>query len=274
MINATRTGAVIRKELAEFRRNRLIVVTATILPIVFLISPTASILAIHATTSSALLSKRVDYSLFLPLLVPLFVPATMSAYSVVGEKEQGTLEPLLTTPITRVELLLGKAVAIFLPAIVVSYLTFGVFLAIVALFADAPVASAMWQAPQLPAEVVFIPLLAGWAIWIGLAISTQVTETRVAQQLSVLGSLPPLALISLMSFQVITPSFGLAAALAGGLLVVDVVACFAVARLFDRERLVTGRRPSRPGRTGPRAAGDAPPGPVRRLPPVSGTSPR
>ena len=86
MINTTRTGAVIRKELAEFRRNRLIVVTATILPVVFLISPTASILAIHASTSSALLSKRVDYSLFLPLLVPLFVPATMSAYSVVGEK--------------------------------------------------------------------------------------------------------------------------------------------------------------------------------------------
>ena len=94
MINATRTGAVVRKELAEFRRNRLIVVTATILPIVFLVNPTASILAIHASTSSALLYKRVDYSLFLPLLVPLFVSATMSAYSVVGEKEQGTLEHL------------------------------------------------------------------------------------------------------------------------------------------------------------------------------------
>ena len=265
-MSGARIGAVIRKELAEFRRNRLIVVTATILPIVFLISPTASILAIHASTSSALLSKRVDYSLFLPLLVPLFVPATMSAYSVVGEKEQGTLEPLLTTPITRVELLLGKAVAIFLPAIAVSYLTFGVFLAIVALFADAPVATAMWHAPQLPAEVLFIPLLAAWAIWVGLAISSKVTETRVAQQLSVLGSLPPLALISLMSFQVITPSFGLAAALAGALLVIDCAACFFVARLFDRERLVTGTRPNR---SAPAAAA---PGTVRRLPPVSGTS--
>jgi ABC-2 type transport system ATP-binding protein len=221
MIDANRTGAVIRKELAEFRRNRLIVVTASILPVVFLISPTAGILAIHASASSALLSKRVGYSLFLPLLVPLFVPATMSAYSVVGEREQGTLEPVLTTPITRVELLLGKAVAIFLPAVVVAYLTFGVFLAIVALFADAPVASALWHAPQLPAEVVFIPLLAGWAIWVGLAISSQVSETRVAQQLSLLGSLPPLALIALMSFQVITPSFGLAAGLAGLLLVID-----------------------------------------------------
>ena len=215
MINPTRTGAVIRKELAEFRRNRLIVVTATVLPIVFLISPTASILAIHAA-AYALLSKRVDYSLFLPLLVPLFVPATMSAYSVVGEKEQGTLEPVLTTPITRVE---------------------------ASCWARRPRSSSRrspsptsrsassWRSwrcsptrrspPRCgtrrssPVEVLFIPLLAAWAIWVGLAISSKVTETRVAQQLSVLGSLPPLALISLMSFQVITPSFGLAAALRG-----------------------------------------------------------
>ena len=155
---------------------------------------------------------------------------------------------------------MGKAVASFVPAIAVSYLTFGVFLAIVELFAEAPVATAMWHAPQLPAEVLLIPLLAAGAIWIGLAISSKVSETRVAQQLSVLGSLPPLALISLMSFQVITPSFALAAALAVGLLVIDCAACFGVARLFDRERPVTGTRPSRSA-----SAPAATPGAVRRL---------
>ena len=48
-----------------------------------------------------------------------------------------------------------------------------------------------------------------------------------------------------MSFHVITPAFGLVAALAGGLLAVDCAACLVVARLFDRERLITGARPSR-----------------------------
>ena len=43
-MSATRIGAVIRKELAEFRRNRFIVVTAGVLPIIFLISPPSSIL--------------------------------------------------------------------------------------------------------------------------------------------------------------------------------------------------------------------------------------
>ena len=71
------------------------------------------------------------------------------------------------------------------------------------------------------------------------------SDTRVAQQLSVLASLPPVALTALMSFRVISPTFGLAAALAGGLLAIDGAACFVVARLFDRERLVTGAEPSR-----------------------------
>jgi ABC-2 type transport system permease protein len=239
---AARVGAVIRKELAEFRRNRLIVSTAAILPVVFLVSPSLSLLKVKASVVTAALVTRVGYSLFLPLLIPVFVPALMSAYSVVGEREQGTLEPVLTTPVSRVELLIGKAAAILLPAVGVSYLMFGVFVAITQFAARPAVATAVWHAPQLPAELVFIPLLAGWAIWVGLAISASVSDTRVAQQLSVLASLPPVALTALMSFRLINPTFGLAAALVGALLAIDCAACFAVARLFDRERLVTGTR--------------------------------
>jgi ABC-type Na+ efflux pump permease subunit len=178
-------------------------------------------------------------------MVSVLVPAVMSAYSVVGEREQGTLEPVLTTPVTRAELLFGKAAAVFIPAAVLGYLIFGIFVAITQLAAAAPVAAAVRHAPQLPAALVFIPLLAAWAIWAGLAISTRVSDTRVAQQLAVLGSLPPVLLAALMSFQVINPSFALGGALGGALLAVDCGACLLVARLFDRERLITGTRPSR-----------------------------
>jgi hypothetical protein len=57
-----------------------------------------------------------------------------------------------------------------------------------------------------------------------------------------LGSLPPLAILALMSLNVITVSTGLAIGLAGTLLVVDLLAWRVVASMFDRERLVTGRR--------------------------------
>ena len=129
-----------------------------------------------------------------------------------------------------------------MPAVGLSYLVFGVFIAIVALFAKPAVATEMWNAPQLPAEVVFIPLLAAWAIWVGLAVSSLVSDTRVAQQFSVLASLPAIALVALMSFRILTPSLGLAVVLALALLAIDCGACFVVAGLFDRERLVTGHQ--------------------------------
>jgi ABC-2 type transport system permease protein len=84
-------------------------------------------------------------------------------------------------------------------------------------------------------------LLAGWAIWVGIAISARSSDIRIAQQLSVLASLPPLAIIALMQFKVIAPSTSLAVALAAALLIVDALGWRAVAAMFDRERLVTGR---------------------------------
>jgi ABC-type transport system involved in multi-copper enzyme maturation permease subunit len=249
-ISAARIGAVIRKELTEFRRSRSIVSTMGFFPVMFLILPTVEILALKASASSALLDKRVSLSLVFLLLIPVFLPATVAAYSVVGEREQGTLEPVLSTPVRREELLIGKAAAIFLPAIGLAYLVFGIFLAVVRFGANPVIAAAVWHAPLLLAEVVFIPLLAAWAIWVGLAISARASDIRVAQQLGILASLPPLALTALMSFQVINPTLTLAASLGGALLVIDCAACFLVAKLFDRERLVTGSKPSA-GLTGP-----------------------
>ncbi len=243
-MSGARIGAVIGKELAEFRRNRLIIGSASLFPILFLVEPTALILTTRAPrgASSTMLDARVEASLFVPLLIPVFVPALISAFAVVGEREQGTLEPILTTPISRVELLIGKAAAIFMPALAVSYLIFGVFFAITQIAASSAVAAAVRHSPQLPAGLVFIPLLAAWAIWVGLAVSARATDTRVAQQLSILGSLPPVAVAALMSFKVISPTFWLVAALAVALLAIDCAACLGVARLFDRERLVTGRQ--------------------------------
>ena len=45
-----------------------------------------------------------------------------------------------------------------------------------------------------------------------------------------------------MNFNVITPSAGLALGLAAALLALDALGWRAVAAIFDRERVVTGRR--------------------------------
>ena len=56
-----------------------------------------------------------------------------------------------------------------------------------------------------------------------------------------LGGVPPLAILALISLNVITVSTALALGLAAALLAVDLLAWRVVAAMFDRERLVTGR---------------------------------
>ena len=83
------------------------------------------------------------------LMLPAIVPSVLSAYSVVGEREQGTLEPILTTPIHREEFLIGKALAALLPALATAYVIFGIFLGATAAFAYPAVASAVFERDHL-----------------------------------------------------------------------------------------------------------------------------
>ncbi len=95
---------------------------------------------------------------------------------------------------------------------------------------------------HLLVQLLFTPLLACWSIWVGIAISARSADVRVAQQLGVFASLPPLAIVALITLNVISPSTGLALGLAAALLVLDGLGWRAVAAMFDRERLVTGGR--------------------------------
>jgi hypothetical protein len=76
-LTVTRTAAVARKELADFRRSRFIVVTMAIFPVIFLAVPTATILARRASAVSPGLTWQLSLSLLYLLLVAtaIFVPA-------------------------------------------------------------------------------------------------------------------------------------------------------------------------------------------------------
>jgi ABC-type Na+ efflux pump permease subunit len=242
-LDGARVWVVVRKELRDFKRKRSIVVTMAVLPAVFLIQPTLTVfLAPVSTTSGPVF--RVPL-LFL-LLIPVIMPSTLAAYSVVGEREQATLEPLLTTPIRQQEFILGKAAAVMIPTLALSYLVFALFLTVVRLFAKPEIATGVFhQGPMLLALVLFTPLLAGWAILVGLAVSVRASEVRVAQQLATLASFPPLGAVVLLVTGVIHPTFTIAVTFALGLLVLDLRAFGVVSRMFDRERLVTGAKATR-----------------------------
>jgi ABC-2 type transport system permease protein len=238
-LDAARISTVVRKELRDYRRKRAIVVTMLVFPAFFLVEPVLTIFLVPASTSD--LHSYVILPLLYLLLIPTIMPSTLAAYSVAGEREQGTLEPLLTTPIRQQEFIAGKAAAVMIPTVALSYTVFGLFLVAVALFATSAMDSAVFhQGPILLAMVLFTPLLAGWAIVVGMAVSVRANEVRVAQQLGALASLPAIGVVLLLAVGVIHPTFEVAGVFALGLLVVDLRALRIVSRMFDRERLVTG----------------------------------
>jgi ABC-2 type transport system permease protein len=234
-----RVRAIFRKELRDFGRNRSLVAGMAILPLVFMIQPLIAVFGLPASASGALADEHILlYMLGIPSLVPVFV----AAYSVVGERQQGTLEPALTTPIRREEFLLGKALAALVPSIVIAYAVFAVFLGLVVVFAQPAISMALLRGPDLLAQLLFTPLLATWSVWVGMAVSTRASDPRVAQQIGLLATLPPVFLTVLIAVNVIPPTLGLAVGLAVLLLVLDVLGWRIVSAAFDRERLITGTR--------------------------------
>ena len=168
--------------------------------------------------------------------------SSLAAYAVAGERGQGTLEPALTTPIGRDEFLLGKAIAAFVPSLLIAYAVFALYLALVALFAQPGIAAALIRGPDLVAQLLFTPLLATWSIWVGIGVSSRASDVRVAQQLGLVASLPPVFVVVLTALNVVPATPALAIGGAAVLLVLDGLGWRLVARLFDRERLITGTR--------------------------------
>jgi ABC-type transport system involved in multi-copper enzyme maturation permease subunit len=240
MMSWTSVRAVFRKEFREYRRNGNVFIYATaILPLIFIIQPLIQVFTLSSRAAPAL---HREHSLIYMLAIPVLVPAALAAYSVVGERTQGTLEPVLTTPVRREELLLGKALAAFVPSVIVAYLVFGLYVAIVELFARSAVASAIVQGPELLAQLVFTPLLAAWSIWVGISLSARASDPRTAQQFSILASLPTVAVTSLIAFNVIKPDLRVASAFGIALLVLIRLGWRFASALFDRERLITSTK--------------------------------
>lgn len=236
-LSRRRVRSIIRKELHELQRNRSLLLAMAVLPLVFVIQPLIAVLGLSARAASGL---RDEHVLLYLLGIPTLVPTAIAATAIAGERQQGTLEPVLTTPIRATELLAGKALAALGPSIAIALLVDVLFLVIVALFAQPGIASAMVNGSDLVAQLIFIPLLAAWSVWVGIAISTRVSDVRVAQQAALLANLPLVILIVLIAIGTIPLSPALGVGLGALLFVVDVSGWRIVATLFDRERLIAG----------------------------------
>jgi ABC-2 type transport system permease protein len=255
---------LLQKEWLEFKQQRTLLLSVLVVPFFLTLIPVVALYAIGASPDGgnndrairdlmqtnpmfAGMSEReagqavmgqAFSSMF--LLMPMILPSIIASYSIVGEKSNRTLEPLLATPIKTWELLTGKILAALLPTMVLTWLAGGIFVAAAAAFAlSERVFAAIANAGWLTVMLVCAPFLALIAIAVMVAISARVNDPRTAQQFSAWVVVPFLALLfsQLSGVLILSPLIALIAAI-----MLAVIAGFAVwgaTLLFQREVILT-----------------------------------
>jgi ABC-2 type transport system permease protein len=254
---------IMRKEWAEVFKNRFVFFTIAFMPLILTALPLIMLSAMGSSGDLSGLGASdmpaqftamcgdlsggecaqyylVSQFLLLFMLMPLAIPVTFAAYSIVGEKTTRTLEPVLATPVTTLQLLAGKALAAALPAIGVTWLSFGVFLVGVRMITSSVTLTAqLGAAVWLLAIFVAGPLMAVAAVNVAVMVSSRASDPRVAEQLSMLVILPLLALFfgQISGFILINQQVMLYMTL--GLIVVDAGLMAFATQLFQREAILT-----------------------------------
>ena len=263
-MNAGRIRAVVLKDWAELAQERALIATSIGVPLLLvalylafaLYAPHMNDLELPAVDRPTVgelaplfdeaLGQAARAQIFLlrqMLLMLLVIPelATMAiaTYSVIGEKRARSLEPLLATPITTVELLAAKSLVAGIPGIGISWVVFGVVAAVLAAFLPPAALRSVFDPGTLLLVFVIAPLIALLGLSLGVIASARTSDPRTAQQIGVVVILPLMAMLVLQLEGLVwlTPGRILAGALA--LLVVDVLVLLIGVRIFRRETILT-----------------------------------
>lgn len=172
------------------------------------------------------------------LIVPLMASMVASADSFAGEKERGTLESLLFTPIDLGTLLLGKVLAAFVPAMLISWLTVALAVVVVnaagwTLFHGLFFPNLGW----IPLLLLVVPALSLFGILLSVFISARVATFQAAYQLGGVMVLPVVLLAAGQASGVLFLGLGTSLLAGLALLVVDLVLLRVLLSRLDRARL-------------------------------------
>ncbi len=234
-----RINVILLKEWSDARRNKMTVFSVIFLPLFMVgmalfIVQQANGISSNTAARAAVFNTALIYFLILPAIIPLAI----AVYSIVGEKEQGSLEPLLATPITDLELFAGKALASVIPALLMTWTGFGLFLGGALVFVGG-VPPYVLTPPWIAAIFGLSPLLALFSVGVTMLVSSRASDVRAAYQFSSFAILPgiiPLVIYSARKTLVSLELVGLEAAI---LIIVGIGVLYFAIKVFQREQILT-----------------------------------
>jgi len=184
--------------------------------------------------------QMLSFILFFYMMMPAVVPTFIASYSFVGEKNNRSLEPLLATPTTDLELFFGKTLAIFLVTMAATWVAYVVSAVLVNVLAFPllgyyPLPNGLW----VVGFVLLAPIFCILSISVNVLVSSKVTDVRASQQIGGLIVLPVLLFVFLTFAGPAFSSVWMMLIYSIIFLVVDVWVVYFSVRIFKREEILT-----------------------------------
>ncbi len=196
-MNFSLVREMMRKDFQEVRRNGYVFYSLLLLPILLVAVSVIDSLAIVLSTSGqsrALLSTFSTIMVFIPAIVTSLIGST----SVILEKNNHSLEPLLATPITDSELFAGKALAPLSVGILLSWVAFTLYIVVMDALTYGHLGYLLFPTDLTLVQMFFLAPVTGMlGTFLTLLVSSKMKDVRAAQQVSALVVLPLLLLLFL-----------------------------------------------------------------------------
>jgi ABC-2 type transport system permease protein len=251
---------ILRREWSETLRNRLLLSTIVIPPVFLTVVPVALAglvdeRALPPELAAQVIAQRPEWAAFKAgelagafavqqflvffLLMPAYIPLSIATFSIIGEKQARSLEPVLAAPIRTVELLAGKAVAAVVPGVLAGWITYVAFVLLASLVYGPALFGVVTDPSWLAGVFLLGPAVGLSSVVAGVIVSARVNDPRVAQQIGGVIIIPiiGLVLIQATGTLLVGPTGYVILAVIIG--VVSLLGLRAGVQLFDRETILT-----------------------------------
>jgi len=251
---------ILRREWIETIRNRLLISTIIIPPLILTVAPIVLAGAIGQRAlppglATQILDQKPEWAAFTPgelagafavqqflvffLLMPAYIPLSIATFSIIGEKQAHSLEPVLAAPIRTVELLAGKAIAALVPGVLAGWATYVVFVALASVVYGPHLFGVVTDPSWLAGVFLLGPAVGLASVVSGVIVSSRVNDPRVAQQIGGVIIVPIVGLVLAQASGTILVGAAGYAVMTVVVLVVALVGLRIGVRLFDREAILT-----------------------------------
>jgi ABC-2 type transport system permease protein len=253
-------AAILGREWAEISRNRLLMATILIPPMILTVAPIGvsglvGERALPSDFASQILAQRPEWSAFTQselagaftvqqflaffLLMPAYIPLSIATFSIIGEKQARTLEPVLAAPIHTVELLAGKAIAALAPGVLAGWLTYLVFVGLASVVYGPNLFGVVTDPSWLTGVFALGPAVGLSSVVTGVIVSSRVNDPRVAQQIGGVIIVPIIGVTLLQATGALLVGSSGYLVLTAIVLVVSLIGLRVGVALFDREAILT-----------------------------------